>query len=315
MSGDCARRVGRGNLPGNPRTAEAAASPVAAAPVFLWSFKQVDAWGKSRPVAHTAAVDETRPSPPPPNQGAPSGRTVAIVGVAVLVAIAFAAVVATVAYRVLGPGRDHDGVRPADHVVTGPADGRAEATLDVLSGANSVTIHAGDLGDHLYRVETPASAGTVPSVVDSSDRVQLYLRSAGGGGPAALDVRLNPRVRWHLRLTAGATSDSIDGTGLNLAEVTFVGGVTSVDLTLPKPAGTVPVQLGGGASRFSVRVPQGVPVRVRAGGGAGTLSLDTQTRSGVTAGTVLASDGWDAAKDRYDIDATTGVATLTVARN
>jgi hypothetical protein len=121
-------------------------------------------------------------------------------------------------------------------------------------------------------------------------------------------------VRWHLRFTAGATSDLVDARTLDLADVTFVGGVSSIELTLPKPGGTVPVRMSGGANRFGLRVPAGVPVRVRAGGGAGTVALDGDTRSGVTAGTLVASDGWDGAQDRYDVDAAAGVSTVTVDR-
>jgi hypothetical protein len=57
-----------------------------------------------------------------------------------------------------------------------------------------------------------------------------------------------------------------------------------------------------------------VPVRVRVGGGAGSATVDGARHNGLSAGTVLTSDGWDAASDRYDVDATAGVSALIVDR-
>lgn len=266
--------------------------------------------GMAQPIDVAAPAD---PSTAP--RGGPPPRTVLLIGGVVLLAIVILAVVAAVVFKATHRGVRYDGRgRPVDHVVSGPLDGRREATFDLRSGAISVTVRGLDLGDRLYRIETPDNANIVPAVSDSGGNVGLQLNNVDGTGPSAVVVQLNRAVRWQLRFTAGATTDAVDLKDMNISGVIFIGGVTNIDLTLPRPHGTLPVQMGGGASRFGVHAPAGVPVRVRAGGGAGGVSVDDTTRSGVAAGTVITPDGWDSATDRYDIDNTAGVSAVTVDR-
>jgi hypothetical protein len=58
-------------------------------------------------------------------------------------------------------------------------------------------------------------------------------------------------------------------------------------------------------------VPRGVATAVRIGGGAASTEVDGVRRTGLAAGTVLATT---TAADRYDVDATAGVSTLTLER-
>jgi hypothetical protein len=201
---------------------------------------------------------------------------------------------------------------PADHVATGPVNGRPEAQFEVLSGVASVTVRTADLGPDLYRVSTPLGSGLLPRTVDHGGRVELQLVSSGPAGASAVDIRLNDQVRWGLRLAGGATRESVDLAAGRVSGVDIVAGVTAVELTLPRPQGTVPLRLTGGASEFSLLVPTGVPAQVTAGGGAGTISLDGVVRHGVAAGTVLATGGWAAATDRYELVLSAGVAALAV---
>jgi hypothetical protein len=53
---------------------------------------------------------------------------------------------------------------------------------------------------------------------------------------------------------------------------------------------------------------------VAAAGGAGSVTIDGATHSGVAGGSMWTPDNWAAAADRYDIDATSGVSTLNVSR-
>jgi hypothetical protein len=249
-----------------------------------------------------------RPAPDPGTSGPPP-RTVLLVGGSILLAIAMVAVIAGVVY-----GRAEPGVNRADHVVSGPLGAHRSATLDLVSGATSVTVRGVPLGDELYRVTTPDNARVVPAVAEVHDIVQVQLANAVGAGPSTVVIELNRGVRWDLRFTAGATSTTVDVRDTAVASVAFIGGVSSIDLTVPRPTGTVPVRMSGGASQFAIHGPSGVPVRVRVGGGAGSATVDGVRHSGLSAGVVLTPDGWDTAIDRYDVDATAGVSTLTVDR-
>jgi hypothetical protein len=85
-------------------------------------------------------------------------------------------------------------------------------------------------------------------------------------------------------------------------------------MSLPRPAGTLPLLLAGGVSQFLLSLPAGVPAQVTVGGGASFVSVDDQNLTGVAGGTVLTPPGWATATSRFDIDATSGFSRLTVSR-
>ena len=89
---------------------------------------------------------------------------------------------------------------------------------------------------------------------------------------------------------------------------------SALDVSLPRPAGTMPFLLAGGVSQFRLGLPGGVPARVTVGGGASFVSVDDQNLTGIAGGTVLTPPGWGAATARFDIDATSGFSRLTVSR-
>ncbi|MBV1852783.1 hypothetical protein [Catellatospora tritici] len=216
-------------------------------------------------------------------------------------------------WREDGPERGRDGFGRA-HTVAAARGERDTAALTVVSGATTVTVRAADLGDDLFRVSTPEDSGISPDMIESGGRHQLHLSSTGDHGPAVVEVLLNEQVRWDLRFSGGATETLVDmGTG-RLGGLDFTAGSSRIEAVLPRPEGTRTVRMAGGASDFLVRAPQGVPVRVSAGGGAADVTVDGQRRSGVAGGSVFAPPGWDTAADRYDVDAVAGVSSLTVTR-
>jgi hypothetical protein len=106
---------------------------------------------------------------------------------------------------------------------------------------------------------------------------------------------------------------TIDLSGARLAAVVLAGNAARIDLTLPRPDGTLTVRMNGGVTSFTVRSAQRVPVRVRIGGGAGEVVLDGETHSGVAAGALFTPARWADAVDRIDVDADAGMAALTVS--
>ncbi|WP_433217845.1 hypothetical protein ACQP00_10800 [Dactylosporangium sp. CS-047395] len=239
--------------------------------------------------------DEKTPGPPP--------RTVYLIGAVILAALIVFAIVAALAW----PRMNGQRAEGTAHTATGDVHGRDHATLDLVTGTTSVTVQAADLGDTLYKVESPQT----PSVTDTDDRIEVHVT----GGDASVTIRLNRDVRWTVRFTAGSQSNTADLRDLkHLAGVEYVGGVSAIDLTLPKPAGTIPVRVDGGASAVRVHAPNGAPVQVKAGGGAGRVAIDGEEHNGITAGATFNATGWDTANDRYTVDAAAGVSTITVDR-
>jgi hypothetical protein len=210
--------------------------------------------------------------------------------------------------------RDGRGGRDAEHQVSAPREGRDDAELVIVSGATTVAVVSEDIGDDLYRVSTPDDSRLRPEMVTVDDRFELHLQDTGLSGPAAVRVRLHPQVAWRVRLAGGATESLVDLGSGRVAGVEFSSGSSRIELTLPKPSGTVMVRMSGGANDFLIHAPQGIPVLVRANGGAGAVTVDGQRRTGLAAGTVLDAPQWDSAADRYDIDAVAGVSNLQVDR-
>jgi hypothetical protein len=171
-----------------------------------------------------------------------------------------------------------------------------------------------DLADRLFVITTPVDGNALPSVANDGSRVLLQLVPTGRSGPGAVDVQLNSRVRWFLRLSGGAVDHHVDMSAGRLGGIEVVGGATRIELSLPAPDSTVPVRMTGGANQFVLHLPAGVPARVRVGSGASSVNIDALNRSAIAPGTVFTPAGWDGAARRYDIDAVAGFATMRLDR-
>ncbi|HEY1640377.1 MAG TPA: hypothetical protein VGG35_06805 [Streptosporangiaceae bacterium] len=196
--------------------------------------------------------------------------------------------------------------------VTTELGGRHTAELQVLSGATTVTVGTAALGGDLARASVPPGAGVRPRLVVSGSTVQVFLDSAGTSGPATVAVTLSSAVAWRLAFNGGATVTSVFLGRGRLRGADFTAGSSQITLRLPRPHGTVPVVLAGGASQVTVTTPHGVPAQLDLDGGAGHAALDGQAYSGVAGGTVLTGPGWTAAVSRYDIEAPAGISSITV---
>jgi hypothetical protein len=197
------------------------------------------------------------------------------------------------------------------HRVRGGGD---VSSFALVNGADVVRVRLGDLGDDRYEVSTPDGAKAAPAVDVDGHEVVAGLHATAGGGPALVTVVLSSKVRWSVRLSGGANDESVDLTGGPGGDVEFSAGTSRAAVALPAAKGTQRVVLGGGAAQFDVRLAGDAPARVAAAGGAGSVTIDGATHSGVAGGSMWTPDNWAAAADRYDLDATSGVSTLNVSR-
>ncbi|HET9141981.1 hypothetical protein [Actinophytocola sp.] len=186
-------------------------------------------------------------------------------------------------------GCDDDPNPAAGRFAFADLDGRQAARLDVVSGATVVVMRAADLGDQLFRAWTPDGAKVVPTATVDQDTVRLALRDTGGPGAAELHVALSTRVDWRIRLDGGASQQSLDLRAARLTGLEFGAGSNRIEATLPRPEATVPVRMTGGASVMDLHLPDGVPATVLIAGGAGSTTIDGNTRTGIAAGTTLST--------------------------
>lgn len=256
---------------------------------------------------------EAAPVRPPAAAGRPRrSRTFWVVLAAVVALLLLTAVVVVVDWLT------HDGrggaVGGGDRVVAGPRDGREQATFVLLDATKSITVRTGDLGDRLFRVQTPDGGDRIPRVAVVGDEVKVGFADTGRGGVSVAEVQLNSAVRWNIRVLAGATEQVVDLTGGKVAGLELAGGATRIELTLPPPEGTTTVRMSGGVAQWTVHRGGDAPVRVRVGSGAGNVTVDGVPHNGISGGTVLSPPGWDAAQNRIDIDAVAGMSSLVVDR-
>ncbi|GAA0574992.1 hypothetical protein GCM10010172_69550 [Paractinoplanes ferrugineus] len=197
--------------------------------------------------------------------------------------------------------------------VSGAVNGREAALFELVDGAGTVRLRADDLGDDLYRVTTPADSDVTPKVEDSGDALRLLLPAGSKGEPKEVAIVLNRAVRWTLKLDGGSTRTTVDMTGATVEGVDLHGGANRIDLTLPAPAGPVPVRMTGGVDQWSMRLAEATPVRVRVQSGAGAVTLAGATHRGIAPGQSFTANGWqnDGAAG-FDIEAVAGMSALTI---
>ena len=209
----------------------------------------------------------------------------------------------------------------SSHLVSMSTAGRTSAALKITAGTPVLEVSVGKLGGTLLRVSTPDDAPVRP-VLSGSDLIVLSLTgTVPGQGSAysqgsgyAVKVVLNSAVTWSLDLAGGTQYTEADLRGGKVGGIAVTAGSEVLEVSLPKPAGTLPFLLAGGASQFLLSLPSGVPAQVTVGGGASFVSVDDQNLTGVAGGTVLTPPGWATATSRFDIDATSGFSRLTVSR-
>src|SRR5580693_5125607 len=127
------------------------------------------------------------------------------------------------------------------YVASMPVAGRTQATLKVTSGTPVLDISVARLHGTLLRVSTPSGAPVRP--VLSGSRPILLSLAGDGAGPDQKDtvnVVLNAAVVWSLDLASGTQRTDADLRGGKVAMVAVTAGTDVLDVTLPRPAGTLP---------------------------------------------------------------------------
>ncbi|HEV7961350.1 MAG TPA: hypothetical protein VGP57_02325 [Actinoplanes sp.] len=197
------------------------------------------------------------------------------------------------------------------NTISAPANARSAATFELVSNATSVNLRAAALGADLYRITT-AKNSAVPQVKSTDSGIRLSLVNPSKRVDTTVDIVLNSRIRWSLTMTGGVRNSVLNLAGTTVGSVTLNGGATRIDLTLPRPSGTMPVRMSGGANQFQIRTTGAVPARLRIRKGAGRVVFNGQTDNGVARGAAFASPDFAGSGDRIDVDAIAGVGTLTV---
>lgn len=197
---------------------------------------------------------------------------------------------------------------------TATRDGVAKATARLVfpHGVANLTIRVDESMPEKYRGEFD---GPKPRVTEADGVISIDYSGFNPltWGRTSAAVTLSPSVAWFIEIRGGASHWDGDLRNLEVAAIEVRGGVSKVDLRLPRPNGLVPIRVSGGVSHLTLRRPGGVPARIHIGGGATKLELDTQYLGAIGGPVRLETPGYPGSSDRYDLEIGGGASTITIA--
>ncbi len=191
------------------------------------------------------------------------------------------------------------------------------AQLRLVGGAGRVEIRADPTITELFR--SSHEPGT-PEVSVEGERVTVRYAIHRLLGKFATNEVTDSRFAltttrpWDISAPDGVAALDADLSSGRVVALRVGHGGGTVRLRLPRPTGTVPVALGGGAREVIVFRPTGVMVRVATSGDVARVIIDGGRPIGPLAGnTTVEPPGYALAEDRYDISVSGGCGSVLVA--
>ena len=205
----------------------------------------------------------------------------------------------------------------SDHVTVPfcPTDG---ARLHVVGGASRLHVHSSSRSS--YRANVPLASvlfeGGAGEVDASGGDVTIDCGTgfwtAFGFGMRSLDVSLSSEVPWSIDVRGGVAHGDLDLAGIDLDGLLIRGGIHRVRMRLPRPLGTVRIEIRGGIHDCEIVRPRGVPMAFDLRGGAAHLELD-QLHLGAVSKLAWATPDFAEAADRYVIEVRGGTSRLSTS--
>lgn len=234
--------------------------------------------------------------------------TIALVLLAIAVSFVYTAVPSVIPSTLTSPTQQADYSAP---LAANVESGRLQLGL----GASTAKVDSGGMSD-LYQahMEFPrdrppsvsASGGTV--TIENGDRVFPLF----GRGKLTAQVTLNNTIPWDVNLQGGASSVTLDLSGLKLNSLGISGGASQIEATLPSPTGQASVHISGGASQVTIHRPAGVAIRVHMSGGASNLDIDGTHHNVIGGDADYQTPDWNNATARYDMEISGGASNVHV---
>ncbi|HEX2979382.1 MAG TPA: DUF5668 domain-containing protein [Anaerolineaceae bacterium] len=200
-----------------------------------------------------------------------------------------------------------------------PLQNETNAEIKVKHGAGRLSIGANPLPGSL--LSGSFTGGIVHEVMSRGSGVSIDLRSPADvimGAPWSVDphggfqwtLDLTQQIPLTLELNTGASESEIDLTNLQVTDLRLETGASSTRVMLPAHAGFTRVRTQSGAAAVDLRIPQGVAAQIHAHGGLASIDVDQQRFPGGNG--VYASLDYSTAQNRVEIDAETGVGSITI---
>jgi hypothetical protein len=196
-------------------------------------------------------------------------------------------------------------------------DQGTKATMRLLfpHGVANLTVRVDQSMSDAYRGEF---YGPQPSVTQADGVISIdYPRfNPFIWGRTSASVTLSPSVAWVIEIRGGVAHWDGDLRQLQVDAIDVRGGVSKVDLRLSQPAGVVPIRVSGGVSHLTLQRPRTVAARVRIGGGASKLELDTQYLGAIGGPVRLETPDYGTGDGgKYDLEIGGGASKVTIKRD
>jgi hypothetical protein len=210
---------------------------------------------------------------------------------------------------------------PATRVATAQSDYSAplsrveQGRLQIGLAGGQLTVQGQEMPE-LYRAHIEYPNGRAPEVRAESGTVSIQGRTdwtiLGARSSNRARVSLNQSIPWEVDVGAGASRDQLELGNVHLTSLHVSGGASQADVSLPRPVGTIPIRVSGGASTITLHRPTGVAARVQMSGGASNLTVDGDRRSVLGGDVSWKSPDYDSAGDRYDFEISGGASNVTI---
>jgi hypothetical protein len=128
---------------------------------------------------------------------------------------------------------------------------------------------------------------------------------------AIWDLRLTPATPLRLTIEAGVGESALDLSQLTVTDLDLKTGIGTTTLTLPRE-GQVQAHIEGGVGNTTIRIPAGVAVRLTIDAGVGSVSVPANYWH---QGDVYVSPDYDAATNRVELTASSGIGTIAIQQN
>ena len=123
---------------------------------------------------------------------------------------------------------------------------------------------------------------------------------------------LNPAIPLTVTVKGGVGMLDLDMTDLYVADLDVSGYMGQARIQMPANAGYVQATIKGNVGTTNIYIPSGVPVRIRAMGGTGSLSIDRERFPRVERGIYQSPDYDEAAANRIDMRVDGGLGTVSI---
>ena len=186
-------------------------------------------------------------------------------------------------------------------------------SFELASDVAVMNVSVAAIGTDPVRVSTPDDSGLKTRLTRDGSSVKLTAQVVDKTGSGRVDVQLNSKVTWSLRMTGGAREENFALAKAWVRRIDLIGGVARITMALPTPDETLPIRMTGGVNTWKITTPVRVPVKVLLRDGGGKVILNGDESDGIKRNTTLRANGGDNDSGGLAIDAVSGLGTLIVA--